>query len=115
MLLTIVLPQSPTVDLMYAYDLANLIGHLGVTFPQVNVRLMADKQAENGDLLDKQTFVDAAMNAGSDLVLFLGDERRFAPEILDRMLLAAIPEFIEREAQRQAATSLTLPGSGLIN
>lgn len=115
MLLTIILPQAGTVDLMYAYDLGNLVGHLATSFPQIDVRLMADKQAETGDLLDKQEFVDAAMQAGADLVVFLGDERRFAPEILDKMLLVAIPEFIERAARQQAGKTLSLPGSGVMN
>lgn len=107
MFLALALPQAPTVDLMFAYDLANLIGHLAVTFPQVNVRMLAAPQAENGDLIDKQEFIDAAMSEGADLVVFIGDERRFAPELLDKMLVAAIPEFIEAAAQKLAGTMLT--------
>ena len=107
MLLTLVLPQSEVVDLMFAYDLANLIGHLASTFPQVNVRIMAVKQEEDGTLLDKQEFIDAATSEGADLVTFLGDNRRFGPELLDKMLVAAIPEFIEAAARKMAGTMLT--------
>lgn len=112
MLITIVLPQSGVVDLMFAYDLANLVGHISTAFPQVNLRLLVNKQADDGTLLDKQEFVDAAIAQGSDLVTFLGDERRFAPELMDRMLLAAIPEFIEKEARKLASTSLS---TGFVN
>lgn len=115
MLLTLALPQSEMVDLMFAYDLANLVGHLAVTFPQVNVRIIAVKQAENGDLLAKDEIVQAALREGADLVVFLGDERRFGPELFDKMLLAAIPEFIEREAQREAKKSLSNLSLGVNN
>lgn len=112
MLLALALPQSEVVDLMFAYDLANLIGHLATKFPMVNVRLYAVKQAENGDLLSKEEIVDAASNSGANLVVFLGDERRFAPELLDKMLAVAIPQHIEAEAQKQAKTSIS---AGVLN
>lgn len=107
MLLALALPQADVVDLWFAYDLANLIGHLATTFPQVNVRLLVSPQGEDGSMLTKEEFAKAAIETGADLMVMLGDERRFAPELLDRMLLAAIPEFIEREAAKVANASLT--------
>lgn len=107
MLLGIALPQSDVVDLMFAYDLANLIGHLSTTFPQVDVKLFAVKQEEDGTLLSKEEIVRGAMDAGANLVVFLGDERRFGPQLLDKMLVVAVKEFIEAEAKKQAQTLLT--------
>lgn len=106
MLIALALPQVETVDLMFAFDLANLIGHLATTFPQVNVRIIAVPQAENGDLMDKSEIARLASAEGANLVTFLGD-RRFAPELLDQMLVAAIPEFIEAEAHKLANASLS--------
>lgn len=112
MLLALALPQSEMVDLMFAYDLANLIGHLAVSFPVVNVKLIAVKQAENGDLMEKDEIVQAALAEKADLVVFLGDERRFAPDLFDKMLLVAIPEYIEKQARIEASKMLT---TGMVN
>jgi hypothetical protein len=99
------------VDLWFAYDLANLIGHLSTAFPQINVRLLVAPQGEDGSLLSKEEFAQAAIADGADLMVMLGDSRRFAPELLDKMLVAAIPEFIEKEARKIAGQTLSVsPG-----
>jgi len=107
MLVALALPQSEAVDLMFAYDLGNLIGHLATTFPQINFRLIAVKQAENGDLLSREEITEGALSQGADLLVFLGDERRFAPAALDQMLVAAMEQYIEKEARAQANKTLT--------
>lgn len=111
MLLALALPQSDAVDLWFAFDLANLVGHLATTFPQINVRLLVAPQGEDGSLLTKDEFAKAAMADGADLMVMLGDERRFAPQLLDKMLAVAIPEFIEHQARTLANKTLTVsPG-----
>lgn len=107
MILAIALPQTPAVDLSFAFDLANLVGHIATTYPEVSVRLL---MAPDGDPLAKEDFIESATGAGADLVVFM-NEQRFRPDQFDRMLNVALspPPVLPKNAD----LGLIAPAPGL--